>query len=232
MTSRSTIWSLIVAVLSLQALVLSHAAQQNRTLVVTGHSGELTVVDMGGRLYVEIEPLARLVDASLGSQGNRMVLTLPASTEDRPASAPAPPPAPPMHQPVMTGFSKDFVKAGIEEMADIREWRSTLANAIQRGFPVTPEWVDSYNVRAQQSLALTSLAASTESDRAAFQLLTNEFNNMKQLSDRFLQANKSRTYISPDSLNNDPLDQKILKCARSLAAMAAAGQFADDGSCH
>jgi hypothetical protein len=55
---------------------------------------------------------------------------------------------------------------------------------------------------------------------------------MKQLSDRFLQANKSRTYIPPDSLNNDPLDQKILKCARSLAAMAAAGHFSDDGSCH
>src|SRR5579863_9290186 len=39
-------------------------------------------------------------------------------------------------------------------------------------------------------------------------------------------------YISPDTLKNDPLDQKILNRARSLAPMAASGQFQDDGSCH
>jgi hypothetical protein len=33
-------------------------------------------------------------------------------------------------------------------------------------------------------------------------------------------------------LKSDPLDQQILNCARSLAAMAASGQFVDDGSCH
>jgi hypothetical protein len=52
------------------------------------------------------------------------------------------------------------------------------------------------------------------------------------LSDRFLEANRTRTYISPDALNNDPLDQRILTCAHSLAAMAANGQYTDDGSCH
>lgn len=223
---RLGVWLAVVFLLVLQALSLTYAAQQNRTLVVTGRSGELKVIDMDGRSYVEIEKLALLLNASLSSQGDRMMLTLPASTNSRTQQPPA------LNQPVATGFSKDFLKAGIEELADIREWRSTLTNAIQRGFPVMPEWVDSYSFPAQQSLALASLAVTTESDRAAFQLLTNEFNNMKQLSDRFLQANKSRTYIPPDSLNNDPLDQKILKCARSLAAMAAAGHFSDDGSCH
>src|SRR6266850_1018338 len=112
------------------------------------------------------------------------------------------------------------------------EWRSTLKNAVQFGHPVTMEWADNYRVRAQQSLRLASLAVSTESDRAVVQLLTNEFNNMKKLCDRFVEANNSRTYVSPESLNNDPLDQRIMNCARSLAAMAASGQFADDGSCH
>jgi hypothetical protein len=97
---------------------------------------------------------------------------------------------------------------------------------------VTEDWIDGYRARAEQSLRLVSLAATTDSDKNAFQLLSNEFNNMKKLSDRFLEAEKSRTYISPESLNNDPLDQKILNCARSLAAMAASGQFSDDGSCH
>jgi len=40
------------------------------------------------------------------------------------------------------------------------------------------------------------------------------------------------TYIAPDALENDPLDKKIVNCAHSLGAMAASGQFHDDGSCH
>jgi hypothetical protein len=131
-----------------------------------------------------------------------------------------------------SGFTKDFLKAGIEEMAVIREWRVTLRNAVQRGYPITEDWVGAFQARAEQSLRLVSLAATTESDKSAFQLLTNEFNNMKSLSGRFLEANKSRTYVAPESLDNDPLDQRILNCARGLAAMAASGQFTDDGSCH
>jgi hypothetical protein len=90
----------------------------------------------------------------------------------------------------------------------------------------------SFSDRAQHNLRLVSLAASTESDKNAFQLLTNEFNNMKQLSDRFVDANNSRTYMRTDAVENDPLDRRILNCGHSLAAMAASGQFADDGSCH
>ena len=212
--------------LSLPFLVLARAAQQNRRLVVTGHAGEVQVIDVGGRSYVEIETLARVINGSLRSEGDSLVLTLPPTHQESPV------PTSGVNQPIASGLSKDFLKAALEEMADVREWRSTLTNAIQRGFPVTPEWVDPYSLRAQQSLGFASLATSNDSDRAAFQLLTTVFNNMKQLSDRFLQQNKSRTYISPDSLNNDPLDQRILKCARSLAAMAASGQFTDDGSCH
>jgi hypothetical protein len=76
-----------------------------------------------------------------------------------------------------------------------------------------------------------SLAVSTQDDRNAFQLLTNEFKNMKKLSDRFVEASKARIYVSPNLFNNDPLDKKILDCAHSLASMAASGQFIDDGTC-
>jgi hypothetical protein len=40
------------------------------------------------------------------------------------------------------------------------------------------------------------------------------------------------SYIPRDALKNDPLDQKIITCARSLAAIAASGEFQDDASCH
>ena len=213
---------LAVVTLNLPVLALTLAGQQNRTLIVTGHSGEAAVAEMGGHSYVEIESLARLVSGSLSFNGNQIILTLPhagasASTTTQASSS---------------GFSKDFLKAGIEEMSVIREWRVTLRNAVQRGYPITEDWVGAFQARAEQSLRLVSLAATTESDKSAFQLLTNEFNNMKSLSGRFLEANKSRTYVAPESLDNDPLDQRILNCARGLAAMAASGQFTDDGSCH
>jgi hypothetical protein len=55
---------------------------------------------------------------------------------------------------------------------------------------------------------------------------------MKALTDRFLAANRSRTYIPTHALDNDPLDQRILNCGHALAAMAANNQFVDDASCH
>jgi len=213
---------MLVVGLSLPILALALAAQQNRTLVVTGHPGELGVVEMGGHSYVEVEALARLAKGSLSFSGNQIILTLPGTVA----------PVPAITQSSPSGFSKDFIKAGIEEMSVIREWRVTLKNAIQRGYPVTEDWIDAYRARAEQSLRFVSLAATTESDKSTVPLLTNEFNNMKSLSGRFVEANKSRTYVSPESLDNDPLDQKILNCARGLAAMAASGQFTDDGSCH
>jgi hypothetical protein len=213
-------------ILSLLILAVALAAQPQRTLVVSGHSGELAVVEMGGRSYVEIEALTRLANGSVSFNGNQIVLTLPGSAGNTPATTSAP------SQSVPVGFTKEFIRAGIEEMSVIREWRSTLTNAVQRGYPVTEDWIVGFRDRARKSLRLVAVAASTESDRNGLQLLTNVFNNMNTLSDRLLEANRTRTYVPPDTLNNDPLDQRILNCAHSLAAMAASGQFADDASCH
>jgi hypothetical protein len=69
-------------------------------------------------------------------------------------------------------------------------------------------------------------------DQQAAVMLRTEFNNMQQMSDQFLTMRKNMNYISPDSFDNNPLDQKILSCSRALAAMAASGQVQDDISCH
>ena len=223
--SRLALLLALVFFSSLPVLVTRSAAPQNRTLVLTGHPGELTVVETGGRYCVDIEALAQLANGSLSFKGNQIVLTLSAPTTNTPASnSPASPSTTP-------GFSKDFLRAGIEEMSVIREWRSALINAIRQGYPVTEAWVAGFRGQTQQNLRLASVAASTEADRNALRLLNNEFNNMKKLSDRFVEANESRTYVPPDALDNDPLEQTILSCAHSLAAMAANNQFVDDGSC-
>ena len=223
--STVALFLLVTVSTALLLLTVSFAAQRNRTMVVSGHSGELHVFEMSGRSYIEIQTLASVVHGSLSFNGSQIVLTLPVCGAGSTANAPA------ASQVTASGFSREFLKAGIEEMSVIREWRSALTNAVQGGFPVTQEWTSSFRDRAQQNLHLVSVATSTESDRNAMQLLTNQFNNMKRLSDRFVEANKSRTYTPLDALKNDPLDQKILNCAHALASMAAGGQFVDDGTC-
>jgi len=54
---------------------------------------------------------------------------------------------------------------------------------------------------------------------------------MRQLSNNYLKMAQSMTYITPDALDSDPLDRKISTCAHSLASMATANEFVDDGSC-
>ncbi len=208
---RSGLIVSFVFLCGLAAFVIARATPQDRTFVVTGHPGEAPVVEISGRSYVEIEALTHLMKGSLSFAGNQIVLTLPSresSTQLGSASDQS-----------ATELSKDFLKAALEEMSVIREWRSALLNASRQIYPVTEQWV-------------ASLATSTESDRNALQLLTNEFNNMKKLSDRFVEATRSRTYIALGELDKDPLDQKILNCAHSLAAMASNKQFTDDGACH
>jgi hypothetical protein len=92
--------------------------------------------------------------------------------------------------------------------------------------------VAAYRGQAATNLRLANVAASTDSDRNAFQLLSNELDNMQKLSNKILAARKNMNYISRDGLKDDPLHQQILSCARSPASMAASGQFQDDGSCH
>jgi hypothetical protein len=216
-------------ILFLVEFAASQAVQQSRTLIINGQSGQVSVLQMNGRSFVDLEALAQLANGSLGFHGDQIVLSLPASA----ANAPAKPPS--ARPPANSAFSKEFMTAGIETMSVIREWRSALANAIENGYPVSANWVESYRARAVQSLRLASVAASTESDQQALQLLTDELDNMQKWSDKILKARKdmdAAKYMSPDALNNDPLFQKILNCAHSLAAMSASGQFQDDGSCH
>ena len=54
---------------------------------------------------------------------------------------------------------------------------------------------------------------------------------MVKLTDKYVAARSNLTYISPDALQNDGLNQRFVACGRSLGAMAASGQFVDDGSC-
>jgi hypothetical protein len=222
---RRSSWASLVIFLIVPTLALSQAAQESRTLTVNGQPGQVTVVQMNGHSYVDLEALARVANGSLSFNGNQIMLTLPATTATPLAADLSASPT------ANTGLSKGFLKAGIEAMAMVREWHSALANAIQNGFPIAENWLGGYRNQAATALRLASVATSTDSDQSAYRLLSNEFNNMKALSNQYVARRQSLTYIAPNALENDPLNQKIVNCGHSLAAMAANGQFVDDGSC-
>jgi hypothetical protein len=211
---------LSAVLLILPGLEFSLVGQVSDSLSVTGHAGSARVVQVDGRNYVEVEGLARLTGGSMNFNGNQIIIALPGTDANVPTPAAAP-----------TGFSKDFVTAGIEAMAQQREWRAALKNAIERGYPLRENWLSALRERAQTSLRIASVSTSTAADKDAFPFLTNQFNNMSKLSDKYLKMSKSLSYIGPKSLDNDALDAKIAACNHSLASMATTNQFVNDGSC-
>jgi len=208
---------MLVTILLLPLLVL--VAQEASALLIEGQQGQARVIQVQGKNYVEVEGLARITGGSLRFAGNQIILSLPGS--DTPAQVAQP----------AAGFSKPFLTGGIETMREILEWHAALKNGIERGYPLSDAWFGNYRRQIRSNLAQTQAAASTDLDEKAFPLLTNEFNTMSALTDKYLKITGSRDYLAPDSLNSDPLDQKLLACWQSLASMASSNQFVDDGSC-
>jgi hypothetical protein len=202
--------------LALPLIALSQGAHKRRTLIVNGQSGEAPVIEADGHTYVNLETLARIANGSVAFQGNQIVLTIPASSPEESSDS---------------AFSKDFMKAAIEELSVIREWRNALKNAIERSYPISEDWVSLYRNQAVDGLRRTSIEASTDADRSALQLLTNELDNINALSDNYLEKNDNREFIPSDDLKDDPTYQKILTCSRGLASMISSGQYVDDPSC-
>lgn len=217
---------ILAAALTMPGVALSQAVQQNGTLIVNGLAGQAPIRQINGKSYVDVEALARITNGSLSFKGNQITLTLQTSAASTSATAP------PVSPPANSGFSKDFMKAGIEVGSTIREWRIALYSVVQNGYPVTDDLVAGYRGPSATSLRLASVAVSTDSDRNVYQLLSNEFDNMQKLSNKILAARQNMSVLSADALRDDPLNQQILNCARSLVAMASSGQFQDDGSCH
>jgi hypothetical protein len=214
--SLTSLAILLAATFSLSA----QTPQQSGTLSIAGHSGQIPLIHIDGKSYVNVESLARLTQGSLSFQTNQIILALPGSPAQSAAKTPTP------------GFSTGFLKAAIEVMTEIREWRIAIVNAVQTNNPVEEVWVSPFSRATRTKLALASTAIETDADRSAFQLVTNGFNNMQQLSDNYLQRRKNLQFTPTDSLNNDPLDQKILRCAQGLAALAVDNQFKNVPSCH
>jgi len=77
--------------LSLIFLVsVSALAQQNLTLIVAGQPGQIPILQMNGKSYVDIDALARLTNSSVSFKGNQVILTPAGSAPSTPPAASEP----------------------------------------------------------------------------------------------------------------------------------------------
>ena len=223
-----SVWVVAAVAMFVVVVGLVQAAQQGTVLVLNGYTGTVPVMQLNGKNYVNVEALARVTNGSMSFNGNQIVLTLPSAGSGGGAAA-SQQAAPAASQ--NTGFSKEFLTAAIEEMSTLREWHSALASAIANGFPVTGELVAPYQAQAATNLGLMRVAVSTQSDQGAAQLISNAYQKMKQLSDKYVAKRANLEFVGPNALKNDPLDQSLIACGKSLRSMAGSGQFVDDGTC-
>ena len=222
--------TIVLAVLMMVIAARAQTQEQKEILFIQGYPGEANVTRIEGRMFVDVEDLARATNGSLSFEGTRIVLTLPR----RGASEQA------VDEAAAAGFSPAFKRAAIEAMASIREWGGMLQVIVQNGYPVgkamAGNTIRAYEGRAADSVALAGAAASTDSDSRGIELLRNEFNNVQAWADSFVDARNSLSAVNLTTSENplkDDLDaQKIIHCGQFLAQMFAGGAFQDDPSCH
>jgi hypothetical protein len=206
--------------------VSAQNASQKRTLIVNGRAADGAVVQIDGHSYVDLDIFARTMSAAVSFEPGRVILTIPA------AEAGIKP------DPSTPGLSKDFARAGVSQLAEMSEWKGAIASAIRSGV-AAGNWLgpalQSHRVRAEESLGKSSLAAKTESDQKALQLLKNEIANLKEWDSNTqatIQSLNGEKAVDPAAAQNDPLLMKITECGRFLNTMLVDGEFADNASCH
>ena len=221
----------------------------SRTLIVNGQTLDAGVILVEGRSYVDIEGLAEGMGGSVTFEANQISLTIPGPPPSAALQNPPPSPAPqtpppsaaPQTPPSSTvpqtpeGMSKDFQKIAVFTLAEMREWKGAIGSVVTSGIPVVGTWSQDYHDRGEADLMQAALAASTEPDRQALELLQQQLTRLTEWADTVLgereALNADRT-IDPNSLRNDQSLAKISKCGQFLSSMIVSGTFSDDSSCY
>ena len=212
-------------ILSLAGMLVAQSTP-DRTLFVNGKSVG-TVVQVGGRSYVDIDTVAQIMNGAVTVEANRILLVVPGRGPVQNSNAGAPQPA--------QGLSREFARPAIAELAEMREWRGAVGAILAYGSPVVGTWPQDYHDRVEASLQQAAVAASTAADQDALQLLRNEFGNLSQWANDVVSARQSldaTKSVDPTAMQNDPALAKISNCSSFLSSMLVSGVFADDPNCH
>ena len=202
--------------------VLFAQGPSDKKLLVNGKNTGVIVLQSEGRFYVDIETLARITRGTVTVEPTQIALTIPSANSDATSAQTA------------EELSKDFVSAAIVALSEMREWKGALMTMVTYGFKVDESGAQTYREQAETSLAQAAVEASTNADRSALQLLSNEFAHLAKwesdvLADRKV-LNGAET-VDPNALQDDPALTKISSCGRFLNNMLVGRTFADNPSC-
>jgi hypothetical protein len=210
-----------------------------RALIVNGETLDAGVILVEGRSYVDIEGLAEGMGGSVTFEANQISLTIPAAPPSAPLTPPpsaAPQTPPPSTAPqTPQGMSKDFQKIAVFTLAEMREWKGAIGSVVTSGIPVVGTWSQDYHDRIEADLMQATLAASTEPDRQALELLQQQLTRLSEWADTVLgerEALNADKTIDPNSLQKDQSLAKISQCGQFLSSMIVSGTFSNDSSCY
>jgi hypothetical protein len=242
-------------VLALAGILFAQSTPtKNKILVVNGKNAGPVVRQIDGRSYVDIETLAQVTNGAVTIERHRIVVTIPASGSGSTASAApasaapansAPPNAAPDDagaddagaapaQPPQ-GLTRDFASAAIAALAEMREMRGAVRAMITYGLAVSDTWAQEDQGRVMTAIRQAEVAATSEDDLHALQLLENEADKLVSWEDSVFASRRAlngATTVDPNALQNDPALAKIRSCGQFLNAMLVSGVFADNPSCH
>jgi hypothetical protein len=221
-------WTFPCALLILLGVAASQSSHSSRSLSINGHTGDVTVYQIDGRTYVDLESLVRTGNGSMSFKGDRITLSFPAAAGDSAGSN--------GKGSADSNMSTQFMTASVQTLAVLKDWTNTLAYGIQRGVPGDGSRLVVFHNRGSEALHLAAVAASSGSDQDALQLLTNQFNTLSAWSDKLVGERKNmdtgKYSVSADALKNDETYQKITACTKFLNRMLPSGTYQNDYSCH
>jgi hypothetical protein len=207
--------------LSLTTVLFAQRASDMK-LLVNGKTMSASVLQINGRSYVDVETLVQITNGSVRFEANQIVLTIPGANADSASAQIAP------------GLSKEFASAAIEAVAEMKEWKGALGTMVTYGLAVDGTWAQTYQDRVRASVGQATVAATTNSDHSALQLLTTQFAHLANWENEFIAERKAlngaRT-VDPNALQNDPALVKISSCGRFLSTMLVSRVFTDNASC-
>jgi hypothetical protein len=117
--------SRFLGILALSAIFVGAASAQNspsrKTLVVNGRTVDRAVVQIDGHSYVDVDTFARIMNAQVTFESGRVILNVPLTETAAMPERTAP------------GLSKDFARAGVAQLAEMREGRDCNRDPVGSG---------------------------------------------------------------------------------------------------
>ena len=248
MRSSTSGWVAIIVLTLFCGLATAQNKAEKRTLILNGHSGEVTIFMFDGTPFVNLRTLVDIGNGNVAFNGTTIVLTFNNSTSSSPTvqAASTPPPSAPAapepaahdahsEQPPSHAMSPDFMSAAVRELGILREWRAYMAYGITKGVPGDGSRMVLNQNQATEALRQAQVAASTEADQSAYNLLKADFDNVNHWYQTLVAGRKNMSTanysMSEDPLKNDAQFQKLVACTDFLGTMIPSGTFSDDGSC-